>query len=60
MRESKQSNNHTASSKYSNNKDSNSISKQNDQLKKLLEKRDLEIAIRYRYLQPFILNYQLQ
>jgi len=45
MRESKQSNNHTISSKYSNNKDSNSISKENDQLKKLLGEKDLEIAI---------------
>lgn len=45
MRESKQSNNYTISSKYSNNKDSNSISKENDQLKKLLGEKDLEIAI---------------
>lgn len=45
VRESKQSNNPIVSSKYNNNKDSNSLSKENDQLKKLLGEKDLEIAI---------------
>ena len=45
VRESKQSNNPIVSSNYSNNKDSNSLSKENDQLKKLLGEKDLEIAI---------------
>jgi len=45
VRESKQANNPTNSSKYIKDKDINSLSQENDQLKKLLGEKDLEIAI---------------
>lgn len=45
VRESKKVNNPTISFKYSNSKDNDALSKENEQLKKLLGEKDLELAI---------------